>query len=173
MGLLIPAERPFKALCPSVFCIRTMHHNRTGESISMISDIEQCYEKSIKHLYFYYHIILTPILHTDLLSFLLAWAFASLLCTCKFSSFLCACAVLITLCVPIWKLGKCSLLHLKSVKPKFKSATPDFLCFALILDRMPCDWTCASIVVMLLRYRENTNYLLTSKYTVVTLCAIF
>jgi hypothetical protein len=129
----------------------------------MISDTEQCYEKSINHLYYYYQRILTTILRTDLLSFLVAWAFASLLCAFKFLSFLCACAVLILFCFPTWKLGKCSLFHLWSVKPKFKSGTPDALYFARTLAQMLCDWTCASIVVLLLRYRENTNYLHRSK----------
>jgi len=85
----------------------------------------------------------------------------------RFSSFLCACAVLITLCVPICKLGKCSLIHLRSVKPKFKSGTPNAVCFARIQARMPCDWTCASFVTLLLRYRENTNYLQRSKCTII------
>jgi hypothetical protein len=53
------------------------------------------------------------------------------------------------------------------VKPKFKSGTPDALCSARILARMLCDWTCASIVALLLRYRENTNYLHRSKCTII------
>jgi hypothetical protein len=65
------------------------------------------------------------------------------------------------------EVGKCSLIHLRSVKPKFKTGTPNVICFARIQARILCDWTCASIVALLLRYRENTNYLHRSKCTII------
>jgi hypothetical protein len=166
MGLRVAEELPFIVLSPSVFAFLRHIIREQANVILMISDIEQYYEKSINHLY-YYKKIITTILHRDLLSFLVAWAFAFLICAFNFSPFLCACAVLIMFCVPVWKLGKCSLFHLRSAKPKFKSGTPDALRFARNLARMLCDWICASFVVLLLRYRENTPYLHRSKCPVI------